>query len=175
MEEWEKRIMQYSSTLHKRSFRKNPEVGQDGAALKFSHTPFRQMRIGLIFLILFFSLATWVYASDFKGPWDINNSQKISQKQIDKKVNPLRALVESYSAYISQIDGKTCPMYPSCSKYSIQCFKKHSFFTGWMMTCDRLFRCGRDELRLSPQIIVNGKLKWYDPLENNDFWWYHEQ
>ena len=171
----EKRIMQYSSTLPKRSFRKNPEAGQDGAALQFSSTPFRQMRIGLIFLILFFSLATVVHASDFKGPWDKNNSRKISRKQIDKKVNPLRSLVEAYSAYISPIDGKDCPMYPSCSKYSVQCFKKHGFFIGWMMTCDRLFRCGRDELRLSPQIIVNGKFKWYDPLENNNFWWYHEQ
>jgi len=129
----------------------------------------------IAFLSPFFSFATWVYASDFKGPWDKNNSQKISRKQIDKKVNPLRSLVETYRAYISPIDGKGCPMHPSCSKYSVQCLKKHGFFIGWMMTCDRLFRCGRDELRLSPQIIVNGKLKWYDPLENNDFWWYHEQ
>jgi len=175
MEEWKKRKMKYSSTLSERFFRKNPGMGRHVAVLQYSSTPSRQMKIGLIFLIMFFCLTTMAYASSFNGPWDKNNSQKISQKQIDKKVNPLRALVESYSAYISQIDGKNCPMYPSCSKYSVQCFKKHDFFIGWMMTCDRLFRCGRDELRLSPQIIVNGKLKWYDPLENNDFWWYHAQ
>jgi putative component of membrane protein insertase Oxa1/YidC/SpoIIIJ protein YidD len=130
--------------------------------------------VGIIFLILFFSLATAVHASDFKGPWDQDSSQKASQKQIEKKVNPLRLLVEVYRSYISPIDGKDCPMYPSCSEYSLQCFKKYGLFIGWMMTCDRLFRCGRDELRLSPQIIVNGKFKCYDPLEKNDFWWYHE-
>ena len=129
----------------------------------------------LAFFLILFPFTTLVHASDLKGPWDKNNSQTISQKQVDEKVNPLRALVESYSTYISQIDGKNCPMYPNCSKYSVQCFKKHGFFTGWMMTCDRLFRCGRDELRLSPEIIVNGKLKCYDPLENNDFWWYNER
>ena len=142
--------------------------------LHYSKTTLLQMRIGLIFLILFFSLATVVHASDFKGPWDQDNSQKASQKQIEKKVNPLRLLVEVYRSYISPIDGKDCPMYPTCSEYSLQCFKKYGLFIGWMMTCDRLFRCGRDELRLSPQIIVNGKFKCYDPLEKNDFWWYHE-
>jgi len=167
VDEWKKRKTQHSST---------PVLQYSNTpGLQVSSTPFRQMRIGLIFLIFFISLATWIQASDFKGPWDKNNFQKIPPKTIDKKVNPLRSLVEAYSIYISPIDGKDCPMYPSCSKYSVQCLKKHGFFLGWMMTCDRLFRCGRDELRLSPQIIVNGKFKWYDPLENNDFWWYHEQ
>ncbi|OPX40500.1 MAG: hypothetical protein B1H13_07225 [Desulfobacteraceae bacterium 4484_190.3] len=62
-------------------------------------------------------------------------------------------------------------LYPSCSEYSLQCFKKHGAFIGYMMTCDRLMRCGRDELYLSPGIIVDGKLKCRDPVENNDFWW----
>ncbi len=63
-------------------------------------------------------------------------------------------------------------MYPSCSQYSVECFEKHGFFIGWMLTCDRLYRCGRDELRLSPRIIINGQKKSYDPVENNDFWWW---
>jgi hypothetical protein len=53
------------------------------------------------------------------------------------------------------------------------CLEKHGFFMGWMMAWDRLYRCGRDELRLSSQIIVDGKYKCYDPVENNDFWWHH--
>jgi hypothetical protein len=43
------------------------------------------------------------------------------------------------------------------------------------MTFDRLLRCGRDELRLSPAIVVNDELLCYDPLENNDFWWWNRQ
>jgi hypothetical protein len=42
---------------------------------------------------------------------------------------------------------------------------------GWMMTWDRLYRCGRDELGLSLRISLNGEQKCYDPVENNDFWW----
>jgi hypothetical protein len=30
-------------------------------------------------------------------------------------------------------------------------------------------------VRLSPQILVNGEGKCYDPPENNDFWWSHGQ
>ncbi len=40
------------------------------------------------------------------------------------------------------------------------------------MTHDRLMRCGRDELKLSPSAIVDGKWKCIDPVGNNDFWWY---
>ena len=134
-----------------------------------------KMRIGIIFLIVFFCFTPLAYASPFKGPWEQDRSKKTYHKQMDQNVNPLGFLVEVYRAYISPIDGKSCPMYPSCSKYSLLCFKKHGLFIGWMMTCDRLFRCGRDELRLSPQIILNGEVRFYDPLENNDFWWYSER
>jgi len=126
---------------------------------------FRHLYFGIFLvttlLTLFFFFTSFVYASPFKGPWDQDSSKTISQKQMDHKLNPLRFLVKMYGNYISPIDGKSCPMYPTCSEYSLRCFKKHGFFIGWMMTCDRLFRCGRDELRLS------------DPLENNDFWWYN--
>lgn len=146
---------------------------QGGPLLHYSKTRLLQMRIGLIFLIFFFFFTSFVYASPFKGPWDQDSSKKISGKQTDHRLNPLRFMVEVYRNYISPIDGKDCPMYPTCSEYSILCFKKHGFFIGWMMTCDRLYRCGRDELRLSPKIIVNGEIRCNDPIENNDFWWYH--
>jgi len=134
-----------------------------------------QIRIASVLLIAFFCLATAGYAAPFKGPWDQDSPRQNSQKQMDSTFNPLRLLVEFYRTNISPVDGKDCPMYPSCSEYSIRSFKKHGFFVGWAMTCDRLFRCGRDELRLSPQVIVNGERRWYDPPENNDFWWSHGQ
>jgi len=129
----------------------------------------------LIITILFLSFTSFVYAAPFKGPWGQDRPGEIPQKQRDHRFNPMRSLVEVYRTYISPIDGSKCPMYPTCSKYSLLAFKKHGLFIGWMMTVDRLFRCGRDELRLSPQIIVNGELACYDPLENNDFWWYNER
>ncbi|MDM8523479.1 membrane protein insertion efficiency factor YidD [Desulfococcaceae bacterium HSG8] len=66
---------------------------------------------------------------------------------------------------LSAVRSSECPMYPSCSEYSKQCFQKYGAIIGWSMTCDRLMRCGRDEVRLSPTIFVNGKWKHYDPVE----------
>ena len=64
-----------------------------------------------------------------------------------------------------------CPMYPSCSEYCKQAFEKYGFFVGAMIASDRLMRCGRDELKSAPLIFVNGKWKYYDPLERNTSWW----
>ena len=91
--------------------------------------------------------------------------------------NPLLSLVRFYQGplnHLSAVKSGDCPMYPSCSKFSVQCFEKHGLVIGWMMTCDRLMRCGRDELKLSPRIIVDGESKCYDPVQNNDFWRYHK-
>lgn len=63
-----------------------------------------------------------------------------------------------------------CPMYPSCSEYSRQAVARFGFAKGWVMSMDRLMRCGRDETRLAPKILVNGKVKYFDPIENNDLW-----
>lgn len=92
--------------------------------------------------------------------------------------NPLLSAIDFYREnlnHLSAVKDSECPMYPSCSSYSIESIEKHGFLTGWVMTCDRLIRCGRDELRLSPEVIVNGRLKCYDPVEGNDFWWYKEK
>jgi hypothetical protein len=88
--------------------------------------------------------------------------------------NPAISLISFYQKYISPIDGKSCPSYPSCSSYSKQAIKKHGFIMGWIMTVDRLIHEGRDETKVSPYISVNGRWKIYDPVENNDFWWYKE-
>lgn len=88
--------------------------------------------------------------------------------------NPMLSIIEFYRGplnHLSAVKQSECPMYPSCSAYSVECLQKHGPFTGWMMSCDRLMRCGRDELRVSPKIRYNGELKCYDPVENNDFWW----
>lgn len=72
--------------------------------------------------------------------------------------------------HLSAVRSGGCPMYPSCSDYSKQAIHKHGVFKGWIMTMDRLMRCGRDETSLSPHIILDNQQKIYDPLEANDFW-----
>ncbi len=142
---------------------------------RFSASLSFQIKILLLFLIIFSLFAAPVHASSLKGPWEWNEPQQAFRTNANQSSNPLRFMVELHRKYISPIDGKNCPMYPTCSRYSLQCFEKHGLFVGWVMTCDRLLRCGRDELRLSPEIVVNDELRCYDPLENNDFWWRNKQ
>lgn len=66
-------------------------------------------------------------------------------------------------------------MYPSCSEYSKQALEKYGFFVGAMIAADRLMRCGGDEMKLVPRILVDGKWKYYDPLEQNTSWWAERQ
>jgi putative component of membrane protein insertase Oxa1/YidC/SpoIIIJ protein YidD len=81
-------------------------------------------------------------------------------------------LVSIFRDHISAVDGDRCPSLPSCAAYSVQAFRKHGFFVGWMMTVDRLIHEGKEETAVSPLVYYKGKLRIYDPVENNDFWWY---
>jgi hypothetical protein len=135
-----------------------------------------QIKIVVIFLVLFGFFTTLGHASSLKGPWEHHEStHAVKNFTADHGFNPLWTAVALYRAYLSPIDGRNCPMYPSCSQYSLQCLQKHGPFIGWLMTCDRLFRCGRDEMWLCPETVVNGELRCHDPLENNDFWWWNGQ
>ena len=103
-----------------------------------------------------------------------NTSGAVKNKPADA-FNPFEAVVRFYQGplnHLSAVRIGECPMFPSDSQYSLQSLKKHGMITGWIMTLDRLMRCGRDETRLSPRIRVNGKWKTYDPVQQNDFWWH---
>jgi tetratricopeptide (TPR) repeat protein len=49
-----------------------------------------------------------------------------------------------YQLLLSPGTGINCPMYPNCSLYAYQAFKKYNPLKAYMMTLDRLYRCGRD-------------------------------
>lgn len=86
---------------------------------------------------------------------------------------PMAYTLQFFRKTISRADGHRCMMYPSCSHYSAQAFEKHGFIKGWIMTSDRLLRCGRDEKNISENIIIDEKTYVFDPLQRNDFWWSH--
>ena len=135
----------------------------------------QQIRIASALVLVFLGVANVASAAPFNGPWGQERHQQDYCTKGHAAPSLFRFLVEAYQENISPIDGKHCPMYPSCSEYSIQSIKKHGSVVGWIMTVDRLFRCGRDELRLSPQVMVNGERRWYDPPESNDFWWHDDR
>lgn len=84
------------------------------------------------------------------------------------------ALLEFYWGplnHLAAVRRGDCPMVPSCSEYSRQAVARHGVVVGWVMTMDRLMRCGRDSLRWAPRTVREGKVKYLDPVAANDFWW----
>lgn len=87
----------------------------------------------------------------------------------------LDKIVGFYQEYLSPFDMSDCPSYPRCSEYLKQVINRHGFIKGWILMVDRLFHEGSEELKVSRTIIIDGKIKIFDPPENNDFWWFMDE
>jgi putative component of membrane protein insertase Oxa1/YidC/SpoIIIJ protein YidD len=131
------------------------------------------MRIILAIVVLGLAGQAWAHYDPMSGPWDGPEALSFQPQRQKDHPNGGTFLVSVYKKFISPIDGSNCPMYPSDSRYAVECFQKHGFFMGWVMTVDRLYRCGRDELKRSPTVKVAGQPRCFDPVANNDFWWSH--
>ncbi len=97
------------------------------------------------------------------APVSLHNHAGLS----DDMISPVFYPVVLFREYISNADGDRCSMYPTCSTYSLEAIKTQGAVKGWIMTCDRLMRCGRDELNISPTIEIKGEYRCYDPVRNN--------
>jgi hypothetical protein len=82
----------------------------------------------------------------------------------------MAAPIRFFQRYLSGADGHRCPMTPSCSSYALQAVQRHGSIKGWIMASDRLLRCGRDELKLSPSVMTREGIRCQDPVRNNDVW-----
>jgi putative membrane protein insertion efficiency factor len=129
-------------------------------------------KVVIIILFLIFDSTAMAQDDLMKGPWQGPVAKDTRHQGLSQLSSTSAFLIRFFRGYISPIDGSACPMYPSCSQYGVESLEKHGLLVGWAMTWDRLYRCGRDELRLSPRVIVNGQQRCYDPPKNNDFWWY---
>ncbi len=82
---------------------------------------------------------------------------------------PLIALIRVYQAWLSPVYGDHCPMTPSCSHYAVDAIRKHGPVLGIVMTSGRLMH-EADERRVAPIRTSGGRYLFFDPVENNDFW-----
>lgn len=85
---------------------------------------------------------------------------------------PFASQIGFFRKVLSRADGNRCAMHPSCSTYALSSLRKHGALMGWVMACDRLLRCGHDEVRLAPVVRVGQRRQAYDPVSGNDFWWW---
>ncbi|MDM8555362.1 membrane protein insertion efficiency factor YidD, partial [Desulfococcaceae bacterium HSG7] len=62
--------------------------------------------------------------------------------------------------HLAAVRRGECPMHHSCSEYSLQAITRHGLVLGWIMTTDRLMRCGRDEMKFAQRIFTGGNWKY---------------
>ena len=99
-------------------------------------------------------------------PWEV---PAVARQQSTENRGPLQLAVRLFQKYISPVDGPRCPMYPTCSAYSLQALHKHGSLLGTLITVDRLYR-EVDSQEQFPAIAKWGRIRFYDPLAANDFW-----
>jgi hypothetical protein len=131
----------------------------------------RSIKLSLFFIFIFFMahINSPIGRASEGEPAEASDT---ADRQETPGFNLGAAIVSIFRDHISAVDGDRCPSVPTCSAYGVEAFKKHGFFIGWMMTVDRLIHEGKEETTVSPLIYSGGKWKIYDPVKNNDFWWY---
>lgn len=138
-------------------------------------------------LILIFVFAQTAHAEPW-GPWSKSSDAPVilsaadrepaHRDKLEQPAHPVAAtpflwLLTFYQKVIGPVNSGRCPMYPTCSQYSVQAIRKHGPFVGIVMTADRLIH-ERDEQEYAPLIKVGSRYRFEDAVRNNDFWWYHE-
>jgi putative membrane protein insertion efficiency factor len=143
------------------------------------------IRAGLLSFIAFMSISAAPAYAEQWGPWSVNSDTPVILTRADREAPPRQRvakesgiaatpflwLLKIYQNFISPVKGDRCPMYPTCSQYSVLSVKKHGPIIGIVMTADRLIH-ESDEPAFVPYKKVGNRYRFLDPVENNDFWWY---
>jgi len=113
-------------------------------------------------------------SNDNYNPWEFTQLAAKDgglKRELSWPTALLRGGVVIFSKYISPIDGDRCNMYPTCSAYSREAIEKHGFIRGYLLTVDRLIHESNETDR-APLISKWDRVRYLDPVSNNDFWWY---
>jgi len=97
-------------------------------------------------------------------------SQKDNVSQYRRDISfiqmPAYMALRIYQKVVSPTKGHHCPMFPSCSAYSVQAVRRYGILQGLIMTADRLHRCGHD-VQQYPLIETPGGTRYEDPVFMN--------
>lgn len=139
----------------------------------------------ILLLVLIFAQAA--YAEPW-GPWSTSSDapailapadrESVNFSKPEKRPDSIAAtpffwLLTFYQKFLGRANRGRCPMYPTCSQYSVEAIHKHGPVVGIIMTADRLMH-EIDEKEYVFRIKVGNRYRFDDPVSNNDFWWYHE-
>ena len=141
----------------------------------------KQILLTLLILIMIFLTAPAHSSSDDWGPWDRDRIYALEQQPAPQQpphrnllstiaAAPGILLISFFQTVVSPVDVASCDFYPTCSAYAKQALQKHGLFIGLVMASERLCRIHSPE-GYEP-IEKFGTYYYYDPVENNDFWFY---
>ena len=151
----------------------------------------RRRRYGIASVMLIIACMVWPMhccaggvsdrASSTYGPWEsarlpedqpsVNTACHVQNDRYGVPEAFVMKMIGLFSRYISKVDGDRCPMYPTCASYGMQAVRKHGAVIGIVMIADRLIHEG-NEMDTAPLVEVDGRTRFFDPVANNDFWWY---
>ena len=80
-----------------------------------------------------------------------------------------RVWLQAYQNGFSRLMSSKCPMWPSCSAYSVEAVQQHGALGGILLTVDRLYHEGSIQ-RTAPRIRVGDQLRYWDPVADNVVW-----
>ncbi len=135
----------------------------------------------LLLLIITVLLIPAYSSSSEWGPWDRDRAYALKEEPARQQapernllstlaVSPGILLISFFQKVISPVDGASCDFYPTCSAYAKQAIQKHGLVIGLAMASERLCRIHSPE-GYEP-VEKHGSYYYYDPVENNDFWFY---
>jgi putative component of membrane protein insertase Oxa1/YidC/SpoIIIJ protein YidD len=98
------------------------------------------------------------------------SSCRLDQDKSSIWKQPAYWLVGFYRQQISPAIGQRCNLEPSCSEYFRRAAQKHGPLMAVPMAADRFFRePGLNAQQINP-VVVNGKVRYGDSLDDHDYW-----
>jgi uncharacterized protein len=119
-------------------------------------------------IALFFLPALLFAMPGYNAPWgkDADISYKRGSYSEQQPLSPMGQAMENliwfHQNIISPVDGPRSHFKPSSSNYMMQAIRKHGFFKGYIMGCDRLLRENEDAW-VYRTAVIDGKIWKTDP------------
>jgi putative membrane protein insertion efficiency factor len=138
-------------------------------------TKLKRLVMRLVFLVIVFFLNLNLSAYAINGSIEAEDkmpsflmlkSYEYKEKNFSFFRFPFVLLIRFYQIFISPTKGQQCPMYPTCSQFGLEAFNRFGPILGWVLTADRLHRCGHD-LKYYKRRKIKGILKFLDPVNQN--------
>ena len=96
-----------------------------------------------ILLFLMFLLCPGIGNAQADGRTDGRPDRQTGKPDPETTTAPT-TYIRLYQRFLSPARGNRCAMYPSCSAYGMEAFRRKPFATAMVLTADRMLRCGHD-------------------------------